>query len=137
MSVTTGNADLMRQLVEAFNARDPAATVAAVDEYVVFDARQLLVPELQRVYQGTDGVADFWRRWLPMWESVTSEILWIEEIRDHVLMWLRQTQVGRQSGVEVTVDYGWDVTFRHGKIIRVSFFTDEDTARRDTNGAVG
>lgn len=79
-------------------------------------------------------MADFWRDWLPMWESVTSEILWIEEVGDRVLMWIRQTQVGRESGIPVTADYGWDVTFRHDKIIRVSFFNDEDGARREAQG---
>ena len=127
--MATGNAELMRNLVETFNRGDITTTAAALDEFVVWDARQIHVPELQSVYQGTAGVAEFWRRWLPMWERVTSEILWIEAIDDHVLMWLRQTQVGRASGVAVTVDYGWDVTFREGKIIRVSFFDDEMSAR--------
>jgi hypothetical protein len=123
----------MRDLVEAFNRREVAGTEAALDEYVVWDARELFVPELQRVYQGPAGVAEFWRGWLPMWASVTSEIRWIETIGDHILMWLRQTQVGRGSGVAVTAEYGWDVTFRHGKIIRVSFFNDEESARRDAD----
>ena len=128
---TSGNAERMRELVERFNRRDLAPTVAALDEFVVWDARKLFVPELQRVYQGTAGVAEFWRGWLPTWDSVTSEILWIEAIADHVLVWIRQTQVGRASGVAVTVEYGWDVTFRRGKIIRVSFFDDAETTRRD------
>ena len=134
--MATGNAERMRELVEAFNRRDLVSTVSALDEFIVWDARRLHVPELQAVYQGTAGVADFWRQWLPTWESVTSEILWIEEIGDHVLMWIRQTQVGRGSGVPVTVDYGWDVTFRDGTIIRVSFFEDEDGARPDAGSAV-
>ena len=128
--MATDNAELMRELVEAFNRREVAGTEAALDEYVVWDARQLFIPELQHVYQGPAGVADFWRGWLPMWGSVTSEILWIKAIDDHVVMWLRQTQVGRGSGVAVTVEYGWDVTFRHGKIIRVSFFNDESERTR-------
>ena len=127
----------MRALVEAFNARDMPTTEAALDEYVVFDARQLRVAELQQVYQGKDGVADFWRQWLPMWKSLMAEVLWTEEIGDHVLMWLRQRHVGRESGAEATVEYGWDVTFRHDKIIRVSFFNDEEAARRDANLGVG
>lgn len=124
--MATDNAELMRELVEAFNRREVAGTEAVLDEYVVWDARRLFVPELQQVYQGKTGVAEFWRGWLPTWASVTSEILWIRAIDDHVLTWIRQTQVGRGSGVPVTVEYGWDVTFRHGKIIRVSFFDDED-----------
>jgi hypothetical protein len=131
--VATDNAALMRELVEAFNRREVAATVGALDEFVVWDARELPMPDLQAVYHGIPGVADFWRLWLPMWERVTSEILWIEAVGDHVLMWLRQTQVGRGSGVPVTLEYGWDVTFRYGKIIRVSFFNDEASARRDSD----
>src|SRR3954469_2106965 len=50
----------MRELVEAFNRRDLAPTVAALDEFVVWDARRLQVPELQTVYQGMAGVAEFW-----------------------------------------------------------------------------
>jgi SnoaL-like domain len=135
--VASGNAERMRELVAAFNARNPAATVDALDEYVVFDARELRVAELQRVYQGTAGVAEFWREWLPMWQNLAPEILWIAEVGDHIVMWLRQKHVGRESGAEVTVEYGWDVTFRHGKIIRVSFFNDEDSARRDADLGVG
>jgi ketosteroid isomerase-like protein len=37
-------------------------------------------------------------------------------------------QIGHESGVELTWDYGWDVTFRDGKIIRVGFFQEETRA---------
>lgn len=121
----------MREMVDAFNRREVAATAYVLDEFVVWDARALPMPDLQAVYHGTAGVADFWRRWLPMWERVTSEIVWIKAVGDHVLMWLRQTQVGRGSGIAVDIHYGWDVTFRHGKVIRVSFFNDEADARED------
>ena len=135
--MTKGNAEVMHEMVAAFNRRDVAGTEAVLDEFVVWDARQLPMSDLQAVYHGPAGVADFWRGWLPMWERVTSEILWIEAVGDHVLMWLYQTQVGRESGVEVAIHYGWDVTFRNGKIIRVSFFNDEDGARRNADLAVG
>jgi ketosteroid isomerase-like protein len=127
------NVEVLRGLVDAFNRREIAPTAAALDEFVVWDARQIPVPDLQAVFIGLEGAADFWSRWLPMWERVTSEIVWIDAVGDRVLMWLNQSQVGRESGAEVTVRYGWDVTFRNEKVIRVSFFNDEEAARRDAD----
>lgn len=124
------NLELMREAVAAWNRDDLAAVAGALDEFVVWDARDSPVPDLAGVYHGLAGVNDFWRRWLPMWEHLRVKIVWIEAIGDRVLMWVHQTQVGRESGAETTVDYGWDVTFREGAIIRVSFFTDEDGARK-------
>lgn len=82
------------------------------------------------MYFGLEGVGDFWTRWLPMWEYVQAEPIWMEAAGDRVLTWLRQTQIGKESGVAVEACYGWDVTFREGKIIRVSFFDDEQAALR-------
>jgi len=126
--VATDNAQVMRELFESFNRRDLAATAPAVDELVVWDARQIPVPDLHGVYQGIAGATDFWRRWLPMWEHVSVEVLWMKADGARVWTWVRQTQVGRESGAETKVDYGWDVTFQDGRIIRVSFFDNEERA---------
>src|SRR4051794_27998641 len=123
------NVELVRDLYAAWNRGDLAKTAAALDEFVVWDARESPVPDLQGVYQGLAGVNDFWRGWLPMWSRIQAEILWVEALGDRVLAWVHQTQAGRESGIETTVHYGWDFTFREGKIIRVSFFNDEHDAR--------
>lgn len=60
-----------------------------------------------------------------MWQHVQVEVVWIEEVGDRVLAWLRQTQTGKESGVAIDAYYGWDASFRDGKLIRVSFFDDE------------
>ena len=118
----------MRELVAAFNRGELASTAEVLDEHVVWDARDCPVPDLQKVYYGRDGVAEFWAPWLPMWERITSEILWIGGIGDRVVMWICQTHVGRE-GATANTYYGWDVTFRNRQIIRVSFFSDEVEAR--------
>jgi ketosteroid isomerase-like protein len=63
-----------------------------------------------------------------LWERISVEIRWIEGCGERVRAWLHQTHVGHESGAEVTADYGWDVTFRDGKIIRVAFFQEESRA---------
>src|SRR4051795_5077074 len=125
----------MGQLIEAFNRREITATAGALDEFVVWDAREIPIPDLRAVYQGPAGAADFWQRWLPMWEHVATEIVWIEEAGSRVVTWVHQTMVGRESGLEVSVDDAWDVTFRDRKIIRVSFMSDEAQARAVTAAA--
>jgi ketosteroid isomerase-like protein len=118
----------LRELFDASNRRQLSAGVDKLDELIVWDARKIPVPDLQAVYYGLDGVSEFWRRWLPMWEHIQVEPVWIEAVGDRVLTWLRQIQTGKGSGVSVDVYYGWDVTFREGKIIRVSFFDDQAAA---------
>ena len=118
----------MRELVAAFNRGELASTVEVLDEHVVWDARDCPVPDLHTVYHGRAGVTDFWMEWLPMWERIESEILWIEGVGDRVVMWLRQEHVGR-GGASASTDYGWDVIFRNGQIIRVNFFSGEAKAR--------
>ena len=123
--MTTDAAETLRCLFEAWNRGDLGAGFEALDEFVVWDGRNLAVPELQRVYQGRAGVREFWQQWLPPWKKVTVDLRWIEGSGERARAWVQQIHIGHESGLEVRMDYGWDVVFRDGKIIHVSFFTDE------------
>jgi ketosteroid isomerase-like protein len=92
-----------RALVEAVNRRDLDAFLALVRPDVEWDDTEGW-PGIRGVYQGHDGVRDWWERFLEVWESVAVEV---EEARDgpdgRVLLQVSGTFRGGASGVETEV----------------------------------
>ncbi len=100
-----------------------------LDEEVVWDSRGMnLGGDFDRVFYGNEGVLMFWREWLPAWESIEFEVVWIKQVGDRVVAWGKQRQVGKRSGIPNEVPYAWDFLFRDGKLTRVAFFRDEQQA---------
>jgi ketosteroid isomerase-like protein len=125
------NVEIVRELFDAFTNRGDLRTSAKfLDESIVFDTRGMEWEDedFARVYVGPEGVRDFWRTWLPAWSDMRVEVQWIKGVGDRVLVWLRQHQVGRVSGLPVAFFLAWDIQFRDGKIVRVAFFRDERKA---------
>jgi ketosteroid isomerase-like protein len=115
----------IRELVEAFQRRDYAPTLAALDPEVELDATRIadMLPDVAGMYHGIEGVQSFWRRWLAPW----SDLEWdAEEVRaagdDVVLVVANQRQFGRHSGIETRVPtYAWRYTFRGDRIVRITW----------------
>ena len=127
--------DAVRSLMDNWNAGTPDLSV--FDPYVVWDARQDRVEDLNGVFFGEEGMAEFWRGWLASWDDIRVEVRWLQSSGDRVVCWVDQTMVGKASGLVTEWSYAWDFSFRDGKIIRVSFFTDESEARAAVAAGAG
>ena len=119
----------VRELLTAFNERRLADTVKYFDEHIVWDISRPGAPDLG-VYYGAKAAAEFWRSWLPQWSEIHSEIAWIAERGERVVVWIHQKQRGKESGVDLEIEYAYEYIFRDDKIIRATLITDEDEARR-------
>lgn len=125
--------ETVRGIHASWNAHRPAEAVGFFHDDVEWDAREMGNPDFQHVYKGPEGTPEFWATWLAAWEHAEADPIWIKANDDRVVSWTRARMVGRGSGVETTLDYGWEFTFREGKIGRVRLIANE----KDALGAVG
>jgi ketosteroid isomerase-like protein len=87
-----------------------------IDEGVVWDMTGLGMPDLAGVYRGHDGLQEFWAAWLDAWESIEFTRAEPEDLGDHVIVEVKQRNVGRGSGVPVDFHYFQTFSFREGKV---------------------
>jgi ketosteroid isomerase-like protein len=124
------NADLIRQMWDAFERRDTEAARTILHPDIVWDATRLEMPDGAEVYRGYDGVAEFWRRWLGAWETLNIPEPEVIEAGDKVFVWVEgQVNRGRTSGIEVEQPpFGFVWTFEEGRAVRMELHADRDDA---------
>ena len=83
------NVEVVRQAWEAFRRRDTEAALALYDAEV-----ELHSAVDGRVYRGLDGVRDFFRDWLAVWDDFSADV---EEWVNAETMW-SQSSAGRAVG---------------------------------------
>jgi ketosteroid isomerase-like protein len=99
-----------------------------LDEYVVWDAREQPLPDINGVVVGRDAVIEVSRRYWGTWEEYS---LVAEEIIDagsSVVVCVHERGRGKGSGAEVDRRWAQVWTFGRGKIIRWDLFPDKATA---------
>ncbi len=125
------NVAIVRVLFEAFIRRDVKAMEAFMAPEVEWDATRFagVIPDLAGVYRGAEGTRRFWRTWLSSWKDLRFEYQ-LRDSGDHVVALVRnQRQWGRHSGIETEISpYGFLYTLRGGKVIRVCFYPDHQSA---------
>jgi hypothetical protein len=67
-----GNVERLRSAFENFLAGSSEFGAELLDPEVVWDATDAAF-DSQQVYQGVEGVKQFWRDWLSAWETVQFE----------------------------------------------------------------
>jgi ketosteroid isomerase-like protein len=129
------NVEVVLSMTEAFQRRDREALERSfdpLDPEVEWDASRLadVVPDIAGVFQGHDGVRDFWRRWLTAWRDLRFDIQEVLDAGDEVVSLIHNQRMwGRHSGIEVKFQpYGWVYTFRGDKIVRVRWYPDQESA---------
>ena len=108
-----------------------AAVDAFADDVVLVMDEEL--PDSGR-YEGADAIRDYTRAFLEPWESIAIEAESYEEHGDRLFVAVRQSGVGRDSGVPIEMRYFQIWTFREGAIIRFSSIKSELKAREALAG---
>jgi ketosteroid isomerase-like protein len=82
------------------------------------------------VYHGLEGIRDYARTLLEPWERYALELEAVEVNGDTVLATVRQSGVGKVSGIEGELRLFQVFSFRAGRVIRFDTFLDEAAARK-------
>jgi ketosteroid isomerase-like protein len=119
--------DLIRTGIAAFNRRDAAGIVASLHPEVELEPLRAVLEG--SVYRGHDGA----RQWLDDmaedWSDFEVEVEGTRELSDtRVLVEARVRAHARVSGVEVSSPGAWLCDLRDGKVSRIRFFRDVESA---------
>ena len=124
------NVEIVRRMIRAFEQRDSAAAVEPLDPQIEWDVTRSPAEDVRGSYEGLEGVAEFWRRWLSAWKTVEVGEPEFFDGGDKVLSWFAgQRNVGRRSGIEVdNPPFGWLYTFQGGKVVHGALYLDKEEA---------
>ncbi len=125
------NVEIVRVLFEAFQRRDVKTMESFLAPEVEWDATRFagIVPDLVGVYRGPEGTQRFWRTWLSSWKDLVFEHEFRATGDQVVALISNQRQWGRHSGIETEIPpYAFVYTVRGGKVVRVCFYPDHQSA---------
>ena len=120
------NVDLVRRSIELYDAGDfDALAEMAHPDVEVHDWPEAADPQ---VYRGPTAVQDAIEEWSKAWESVRAVPTAFVDAGNRVLVVMRTVARGRGSSIDVEMDTFGVYTFRDGKIAKLQYFTDRESA---------
>jgi ketosteroid isomerase-like protein len=119
--------EIVRNAFSAFSRDDIESVLRLCDEDILITQPQELpgVPPRQR---GHPGVIEAFRIWPEQWDDYRIEILRITDSRDQVVVTTRTAGRGKQSGIDVEMEFSFVFTVRNAKITEMRIFMREDQA---------
>ena len=128
------NTELVRRLVDAFNARDAEAASAVLHDEMEWRPAYTGGGAVEgAVYRGHAGFRRYLDDLAETWREIEGYIDELRNVGDRVLMFARVRFVGRGSGVEMTQPITGVFSFRDGKIAVARYYVE----RREALEAVG
>jgi ketosteroid isomerase-like protein len=122
------NVEVVSRVIDAFNRHEPDLIASYVAPEGEADWSRSLAP-YRGVYRGPDEWRDWLRLRLDAWSDARWDALELTALDDdRVLLVVRLTALGRDSGVEVTASSTIIWTVRDGKIVRAELFQSKDEA---------
>jgi uncharacterized protein len=118
--------DMVRTGYDAFARRDLDAALEMMDPAI--EAHD--PPEMPdaAVHRGREAVRRDWEQMFELFDAFTIEIEEIFEMGDQLLLFLRYSGRGRESGVEVDARMAHVWTVRDGKAVRLRQYLDRAAA---------
>lgn len=110
-----GNADIVREMFEAFSRRDAAAVVALADPEIVFMPPTGQLAGRTEPYRGHDGLRTYLSDVARVWQELRSEPDEYIEVDDRVLCTGRVYAWG--VGRVIDAPAGWVWRLRGGRIV--------------------
>lgn len=128
--MSQGHVDSVRGVYDGWERGEFTAGESLLDEEVTL----AIDPDIPDGgdYAGTDGVRNYMKAFLEPWESLAIAGESFEAVGDRVLVAVRQTGIGRGSGVAAEMHYFQVWTFQGGKVIRLETILSEKRAREAT-----
>jgi ketosteroid isomerase-like protein len=123
------NVELVRRLVDAFNARDAEAACAVLNDDVEWRPAYTGGGAVEgTVYRGHAGFRRYLDDLTETWREIEGYIDELRNVGDRVLVFARIRFVGRGSGVEMTQPITGVFTFRAGKIAVARYYVERQEA---------
>ena len=123
------NVELVRQLVEAFNAQDAEAAAAVLTEDAEWRPAYTGGGAVEgAVYRGHDGFRRYLEDLSETWKEIEGLIDELREVGEQVLIFARIRFVGRASGLEMTQPITGLFSFREGKIAVAHYYVERAEA---------
>jgi ketosteroid isomerase-like protein len=122
------NVEVVRSAFDAFTRGDIDAVLALCDEEIVI-TQAPEVPGASPQQHGHDGVLEAFGIWPEQWDDFRIDIVdFIADVGDYVVVRNRQSGRGKQSGVEVDIEFTFLFAVRDGKIAEWRIFMRESEA---------
>lgn len=122
------NVELLSAAFEKFLAGRSDFGAELLDPEVEWDASDVGVLDISRVYRRPEGVRQFWREWLAAWETVQFEYELVDA-GDRVVALIDQRMRGRSTGIDVPIGkYAHVYTFRDGLIVYWKLYQSQSEA---------
>ena len=121
------NAEIVRRIYESWAEGDFTVGVGLLEPNVtlVIDPG---IPDGGGVFVGREGVRAYMTSFLDAWDSLTIAAESVEGAGDSVFVKVRQSGIGRGSGVPVETAYFQLWTFRGSRVIRLDSILSEKEA---------
>jgi ketosteroid isomerase-like protein len=129
------NVRLVRRAHEALNSGDPNALIALCDAGFQLDMSDRIFNPA--IYEGHDGIRQFYSDVRDVWESYVWEPEELIESGPDVVALVRSTGRGRGSGVEVDRETAMVWSIREGRAIAMRFFRDRHEALKHRSPSHG
>jgi ketosteroid isomerase-like protein len=122
------NVELIRKVFAAFDQGDIEAVLRMCDEEIVI-TQPAEVPGINPQQRGHQGVLEAFAIWPEQWDDFRVEVLALTPApADKVIANIRTLGRGKQSGVEVDMEFSFVFTVRDEKIVEWQLFLREDQA---------
>ena len=121
------NVEIVRNAFDAFTRGDIEGVLRLCDENILITQPKEL-PGVSRQQRGHSGVLEAFGIWPEQWDDFQIAILRTADLGDYVVVTTRTGGRGKQSGVEVEMDFSFVFTVRDEKIIEWQLFVREDQA---------
>jgi ketosteroid isomerase-like protein len=121
------NVELVRNAFDAFTRGDIEGVLRVCDENIVITQPPEL-PGASPQQRGHGGVLEAFSIWPEQWDDYYIEILRTADSGDYVVVTARTGGRGKQSGVEVKMEFAFVFTVRDEKIVDMQIFIREDQA---------
>ena len=121
------NVEIVRNAFDAHTRDDIDGVLRLCDENIVVTQPKEL-PGVSPQQRGHSGVLEAFSIWPEQWDDYYIEILRTADSGDYVVVTARTGGRGKQSGVEVKMEFAFVFTVRDQKIVELQIFMREDEA---------
>lgn len=125
----SSNEELLRRGYDAFNRRDWDAFVEGLAEDVLLEQTSAVFDSRGR-FQGRDGFMDSQRELAEAWDDLRYEPLEFHEDGDRVLVIVRFSARGHETGIPFESEIGHLFTIRDGQISKLTVLASRGEAMR-------
>ena len=130
----SANSQVVHAGYEAWNHDDRDAWLETLHPAVEFHASGVW-PDFDPIYQGHEGLADFWRRMHEAWTEFRIDIEEMDEEGDCFVVALRYRGTGAGSGVQADLRFANAIRMREGLLLEIFSRRTVEEAREALAGS--